>query len=93
MSDTEQDNKCITQENFEHAQIVCDINILRRFHDIYILLDVLLGVFEEFHTMCNKNYELGLAYYYLTAPTFSFHTCFTTLICLFFKIDDKQRDL
>ena len=63
MCDTEQDNKYTTQEDFEHAQLVSrkyNINILGSYHDIYILLDVLLCVFEEFHTLCIKVMSLGL---------------------------------
>ena len=43
------------------------------------LLDVLQlsDVFEEFRTICIKNYELDPAYY-LTAPSLSFDACLKT---------------
>ena len=42
---------------------------MRDYHDLYLKSDVLLlaDVFENFHDLCLKNYELDLVWYY-TAP-------------------------
>ena len=58
-------NKHITQEDYEHAQIVWEkfnIKNMGEYHALYLLLDVLQlsDVFEEFHTTCIKKYELLL---------------------------------
>ena len=75
-------NKNITQEDFEHAQLVWEkfnIKNMGEYHDLYLLLDIrkLFDIFEEFRAMCIKNYELGPSYY-LTAPSLSYDACLKT---------------
>ena len=90
-------NKNITQEDYEHAQLVWEkfnIKNMGEYHDLYLLLDVLQlsDVFEEFRTICNKNYELDPAYY-LTAPSLSFDACLKTYEKPVILFNEHQSDM
>ena len=62
----------ITDENYAHARKVWEtlkMKNLEDYHDLYNRVDVLLlaDVFENFRSVCIKNYNLDPAHYY-TAP-------------------------
>ena len=62
----------ISQEDYQHAQKVWktfNMQTLREYHDLYLETDVLLlaDVFENFRSVCLKNYKLDPAHYY-TSP-------------------------
>ena len=62
----------ITNENYAHAQKVWEtfeMKTLEDYHELYNQVDVLLlaDIFENFRSVCIKNYNLDPAHYY-TAP-------------------------
>ena len=90
-------NKNITQEDYEHARLVWgkfDNKNMGKYHDLYLLLDVLQlsDVFEEFRTVCIKNYELDPAYC-LTAPSLSFNACLKTYENPIVLFHEHQSDI
>jgi len=65
-------NSNITDDEFEHALKVWEhfkMTTFREYDDLYMKLDVLLltDVFENFRSVCLKNYELDPCWYF-TAP-------------------------
>ena len=65
-------NEDISDEDYAHAQKVCDVfemKHLQDYHDLYNENDVLLlaDVFENFRNICLENYKLDPAHYF-TAP-------------------------
>jgi len=72
-------NSNITDDEFEHALKVWEhfkMTTFREYHDLYIKLDVLLltHVFENFRSVCLKNYELDPCWYF-TAPGLAWDAC------------------
>jgi len=72
-------NSNITDDDFEHALKVWDnfkIKTFREYHDLYMKLDVLLltDVFENFQSVCLKNYGLDPCWYF-TAPGLAWDAC------------------
>ena len=62
----------VSHEDYQHTQNVWktfNMETMGDYHDLYLKTDVLLlaDVFEEFRSVCLKNYELDPAWYY-TAP-------------------------
>ena len=62
----------ISEEDYQHAHVVWkefNIETMKGYHDLYLTSDVLLlaDVFENFRSVCLKNYKLDPAWYY-TAP-------------------------
>ena len=62
----------ISEEEYRHAQKVWrtfNMQTFREYHDLYLETDVLLlaDVFENFRSVCLKNYKLDPAHYY-TSP-------------------------
>ena len=60
----------ISDENYAHAQNVWetfDMRNLEDYHNLHNRVDVLLfaDVFENFRDICNKNYKLDPAHYYI----------------------------
>ncbi|KAF0755131.1 Uncharacterized protein FWK35_00006368, partial [Aphis craccivora] len=65
-----------TESDFEHAKLVWDhfkCETLGEYSDLYLKIDVLLlaDVFENFHDVCMRAYNLDAAHYF-TAPSLSF---------------------
>ena len=65
-------NEDISNDDYEHAHKVWKtfrMKTMRDYHDLYNQTDVLLlaDVFENFRSVCIKNYNLDPAHYY-TAP-------------------------
>ena len=65
----------ISDDDYHHAQTVWDtfqMKNLGDYHDLYLKTDVLLleAIFENFRTVCLKNYHLDPAHYY-TSPGLS----------------------
>ena len=76
---SELNNEHITDEDYEHAQKVCDtfkIKNLGEYHDLYVQSDtaLLADVFENFRDNCIDNYELDPAHF-LSAPGLTWHAC------------------
>ena len=72
-------NSHITDNDFEHAQKVWEhfkMTTFREYHDLYMKLDVLVltDVFENFRSVCLKNYELNPCWYF-TAPGLAWDGC------------------
>jgi len=72
-------NSDITDNDFEHALKVWDnfkIKTFREYHDLYMKLDVLIliHVFENFRSVCLKNYGLDPCWYF-TAPVLAWDAC------------------
>jgi len=72
-------NSNITDDDFEHAVKVWKhfkMTTFREYHDLYMKLDVLLltDVFENFRSVCLKNYGLDPCWYF-TAPGLAWDAC------------------
>ena len=76
---SEQKNEHITDEDYEHAQKVCDtfkVKNLGYYHDLYVQYDtaLLADVFENFRDKCIEIDELDPAHF-LSAPGLSWKAC------------------
>ena len=71
--------KNISKDEYKHAQQVWkDFNIknLGEYHDLYVQADTaqLADIFEQFQTLCLKEYKLNPAYF-CTTPGLAFEAC------------------
>ncbi|XP_068742088.1 uncharacterized protein [Montipora capricornis] len=69
----------ISDEDYQHAQIVFtsfQLQTLGKYHDLYLLSDVLLlaDVFENFRSVCMNYYGLDPSHYY-TSPGLAWSAC------------------
>ncbi|XP_039276648.1 uncharacterized protein LOC120349807 [Nilaparvata lugens] len=69
-------DRSVSNDDYEHAQTVWNqfsCRTLGEYSDLYLKTDVLLlaDVFESFHDVCMKTYDLDCAHYF-TSPGFSF---------------------
>ena len=76
---SELNNEHITDEDYEHAQKVCDtfkIKNLGEYHDLYVQSDtaLLADVFENFRDKCIEIYKLDPAHF-LSAPGQAWQAC------------------
>ena len=67
--------KHINKDDYRHAQKVWstfNVKNLGEYHDLYVQSDTaqLADIFEQFRTLCSKEYELDLAYFF-TTPGFA----------------------
>ena len=72
--------KHINKDDYRHAQKVWstfNVKNLGEYHDLYVQSDTaqLADIFEQFRTLCSKEYELDLAYFF-TTPGFAMEACF-----------------
>ena len=68
-------NKHITDEEYEHAKLVCNefnLKSMGEYHDLYLKSDILLltDVFENFRKVCMLCYKLDPCHYF-TSPGLS----------------------
>ena len=76
---SELDLEDISDEDYKHAQKVCDIfkiKSLGEYHDLYVQSDTLLlaDIFEKFRNMCIEIYQLDPAHF-LSAPGLAWQAC------------------
>ena len=69
-------NNGISTDDYNHAKKVCDlfkINDLGEYHDLYVRADTaqLSDVFENFRSLCLKEYDLDPKYY-ISTPGLAF---------------------